>query len=160
MEVYQRQERWRDAIACLERLRRLEPGDVVVKLSLAELLLDLPACEAQAGSYSDGRNICRKIVHLAEGIENETPIHAALMFYKAKALRHLGLAVAARDTLTAALRRRKDRPGDLLCALRYERDLVYGELGQKSRARAEFEKLYAEAPDYEDVAERLPSVSG
>ncbi len=40
VEVYQRQRRWRDAIACLERLLRLEPEDVVVKLSLAELLLD------------------------------------------------------------------------------------------------------------------------
>ena len=27
--------------------------------------------------------------------------------------------------------------------------------GQHRRARSEFEKLYAEAPDYEDVAERL-----
>lgn len=40
VEVYQRQERWQDAIACLEKLWRLEPDDVVVKLSLAELLLD------------------------------------------------------------------------------------------------------------------------
>jgi len=40
VEAYQRQERWQDAIACLERLRRLEPDDVVVKLSLAELLGD------------------------------------------------------------------------------------------------------------------------
>jgi len=39
VEVYQRQERWEDATACLERLQRLEPDDVVVKLSLAELLL-------------------------------------------------------------------------------------------------------------------------
>ena len=46
-------------------------------------------------------------VRLTGSIENETPIHAALMLYKAKALRHLGLATAARDTLTAALRRKK-----------------------------------------------------
>ena len=39
VEVYQRQERWEDAIACLERLKQLEPDDVVVKLFLAELLL-------------------------------------------------------------------------------------------------------------------------
>ena len=35
------------------------------------------------------------------------------------------------------------------------RALVYKDMGQKSRARAEFEKLYAEAPDFEDVAEHL-----
>ena len=41
VEVYQRQGRWEDAIACLERLQRLESDDVVVKPSLAELLLDV-----------------------------------------------------------------------------------------------------------------------
>ena len=146
VEVCQRQERWQDAIACLERLRRLEPDDVVVKLSLAELLLD---------AHPGDKNVCQKVVRLVEGIANETPIHAALMLYKAKALRHLGLATAARDTLTAALRRKKARSDDLLRALRYERALAYEDLGQKSRARAEFEKLYAETPDFEDVAERL-----
>ncbi len=39
VEVYQRQERWEDAIACLERLRQLELDDVVVRLSLS--LLDI-----------------------------------------------------------------------------------------------------------------------
>ena len=54
-----------------------------------------------------------------------------------------------------AQRRKKGRSDDLLRALRYERALAYKDLGQKSRARAEFEKLYAETPDFEDVAERL-----
>jgi len=55
VEVYQRQERWEDAIACLARLQRLEPDNVVVKLSLAELLLD-----ARPGV----KNVCRKVVQL------------------------------------------------------------------------------------------------
>lgn len=146
VEVYQRLKRWPDAMACLERLRRLEPDDVVVKVSLAELLL-----ENKAG----GTNACRRIVRLAEGIENESATHAALMLYKGKALRGLNLPTAARDTLTAALRRKKDRPDALLQALRYERALAYEDLGQRSRARAEFGKIYAEAPDYEDVENRL-----
>ncbi|MEJ5301147.1 MAG: DUF4236 domain-containing protein [Thermodesulforhabdaceae bacterium] len=146
VEVYQRQERWEDAIACLERLRRLEPDDVVVKLSLAELLLD-----ARPGD----KNVCRKIVRLTEGIENESPVHTALLLYKARALRGLGLLDAARETLMGALRRRKGRSEELLRALRYERALVYEELGQRRRARSELEKLYAEDPDYEDVAARL-----
>jgi len=40
-------------------------------------------------------------------------------------------------------------------ALRYERALVYEEMGQRKRARKEFEKLYADDPDYGDVAARL-----
>jgi len=57
--------------------------------------------------------------------------------------------------LTSTLRRKKGRSEDLLRALRYERALVYEGLGQRRRARRALEKLYAESPDYEDVAERL-----
>jgi len=146
VEVYQRQKRWQDAIACLERLRRLEPSDVVVKLSLAELLMD---------AHPDERETCRTVIRLAEGIENVTLVHATLLLYKARALVGLGLYEAARDVLTQALRRKKDRSDELLRALRYERVRVYEELGQRKRARSELEKLYAESPDYEDVALRL-----
>ncbi len=146
VEVYQLQERWDAAIECLQRLRRLEPDDVVVKLSLAELLMD---------AYPNDRETCRKVIRLAEGIENETPVHATLLLYKARALYGLGLYEAARDVLTQTLRRKKDRSDELLLALRYERVRVYEELGQRKRARSELEKLYAESPDYEDVALRL-----
>lgn len=145
VEVYQLQERSEEAIACLERLRRLEPADVVVKLSLAELLL----------LARPGAKIFRRVVRLAEGVTNEMPVHAALLLYKARALRGLGLPVAARDTLTAALRRKRDRPEELLRALRYERALVYEDLGSHRRSHGELEKLYADAPDYKDVAARL-----
>jgi len=180
VEVYQRQERWEDAIACLERLQRLEPDDVVVKLSLAELLWDLSACDAQAGARPgdktnrqesrfgraegtpEGRepgtasvNVCREVVRLAEGIENETPVHTALLLYKARALRGLGLLDAARETLTGAQRRRKGRSEELRQALRYERARVFEALGRKAQARRDLERLYAEAPDYANVADRL-----
>jgi len=38
VEVYQRQERWEDAIASMERLQRLEPNDVLVEPAFADLL--------------------------------------------------------------------------------------------------------------------------
>ncbi|MFW6107771.1 MAG: DUF4236 domain-containing protein [bacterium] len=145
-EVYQRQERWKDAVRCLERLQQLEPNDVVVTLSLAELL-----CEARP----EDRETARQIVSMTAALENETPIHTALLLYKAKALRALGLLDAARDALTYALRRKKDRSAELRRALRYERACIYEESGRSSRARSEFEKLFAQAPDYEDVAGRL-----
>ncbi|RLB39473.1 MAG: DUF4236 domain-containing protein, partial [Deltaproteobacteria bacterium] len=146
VEIYQRQKRRKDAVECLNKLLRLEPDDVVVKLSLAELLMEI---------RPDYPNACRRVVRLAEGVKNESEIHAALLLYKAKALRKLGLLDAARDVLTKALRRKKNRSNELLHALRYERALVYETLGQQKRARSELEKLYAEVPDYEDVAERL-----
>jgi len=146
VEIYQRQERWEDAIECLNRLRRMEPEDVVIKLSLAEVLME---------SKSGDKDINKKVIKLAEGVENETEVHAALLLYKAKALRNLKLFVAARDVLTKAMRRKKDRSTELLHALRYERAFIYGDLGQQKRSRNELEKIYSEAPDYEDVAIKL-----
>jgi tetratricopeptide (TPR) repeat protein len=145
-EAYQLLRRPDDAEACLRALMRSEPGDVVVRLSLAEILLDRGGGSEQA---------CQETVRLTKNIRNETPIHTVLLLYKARALRGLGLHTAARDTLTGALRRTKDRDPEILHAVRYERALVYEDLGHHGRARKDFERLYAEAPGYEDVAERL-----
>ncbi len=146
VETYQLQKKWDHAIEVLERLRRLEPDDVVIKLSLAEILLD---------RAPDDTMRCEKIVRLAKDVRNQSDLHAALLLYKAKALRGLGLSEAARDLLTKTLRRRAGRAAELLHALRYERALLYEAMGQKKRARSDFEKIYAEDPDYEDVRERL-----
>ncbi len=146
VEIYQLQERWNEAMQCLRQLLRLEPGDILVRLSLAELLFDSSSGDSAA---------CKKVVELAENVENESALHAALLLYKARALRNLGLDTAARDVLSAILRRTKERPDELLRAARYERALAYEALGQRSRARTEFEKIYAEQPGYEDVAARL-----
>jgi hypothetical protein len=146
VETYQRKRRWQDAMSCLERLRRLSPDDVVVKLSLAELVLEADPKD---------KDTCQKVVRLARGVRNDSPVHAALLLYKARALRRLELHTAARDVLTKTLRRTKDRSEELLRALRYERALVYEELGQKKRSRAELEKIYAQDPEFEDVAKRL-----
>jgi len=129
----------------LRKLQKSHPDDPVVTLSLCELLVE------ESGS----RQACREVVELTKIIENESEIHAALLLWKGKALRLLGLPTAARDTLTAAFRRKKDRSDALLHAIQYERILAYEALGANSRAREELEKLYAAAPDYEDVAERL-----
>ena len=131
VEIYQRQKKWKDALDCLNKLRRLEPDDMVVRLSFIELLMEL---------QPNDLSVFRRVVHMTEGVENESEIHAALLLYKAKALRRLNLKEAARDVLTRAIRRKKDRSNDLLRALRYERALVYEDLGQHKRARSELEK--------------------
>jgi len=143
-EVYQRLGNRDKAITSLKRLRRLEPDYIVVKLSLAEVLVE----------GGDSKSF-QAVVKLSKDIENSSPLNTALLLYKARALKGLGLFDAARDALTPLLRRKKDRPEDLLLAIRYERALVYEALGQKTRARKDLEKIYAEAPNYEDVAKRL-----
>jgi len=146
VEAYQRQGKVKEALECLKQLRRETPDDVVVNLSMAELVHE---------ARPNDKRLARQIVELAGDVKNESSVHAALMLYKARALRTLGLHTAAREVLTAALRKKKGRSEELLRALRYERACLYADLGQAARARSEFEKLYAEDPGYEDVAERL-----
>lgn len=151
VEAYQMAENWDKAYACLRRLRKLEPRDRVILLSLVELLW-----QANYGN----EETCRHVVRLTKAIDNETPVDTALLLYKARALNGLNMPTAARDILTKTLRRRKDRSENLLRTLRYERALTYTSLGQAKRARSDLEKIYAEDPDFEDVAERMGLTKG
>lgn len=144
VEVYQLQGRSADAVIRLDQLLDLDRSDAVVLLSFAELALDDPHPEQ-----------VRRIAELSASVENETPIHTALLLYRARALASLGLPDAAIDVLTSALRRRKDRPDELLRQVRYERALLYESQRRQAQARREFERIYAEDPGFEDVAERL-----
>jgi tetratricopeptide (TPR) repeat protein len=146
VEVYQRLKKFNEAISCLERLQSTAPDDPVIKISLAELLLD---------AYPDDKAACQKIVRFTQNISNESEVHATLLLYKAKALNILKLSTAARDTLTTALRRKKNRSTELLCHIRYERALTYKLLNRKKSYTNELEKLYSQCPDFEDVAQRL-----
>lgn len=144
-EAHQGLGEWREAVRALHKLHEKDPHDPVVLLSLTELLVE------EVGD----KRACQQVVKLTKDVDNQSELHAAILLWKGKTLRLLGLPTAARDTLTAAFRRKKDRDDELLRAIQYERALVYEALGRKSRARQELEKLYAEAPDYEDVAARL-----
>lgn len=144
-EAHQNRGRFKEAVHVLKQLYRHNPDDVVVRLSIAELLVE----------EFPSKGNCKTIVHMADDVDNASEIHGALLLYKAKALRKLGLPSAARDVLTKTLRRKKNRSDELLRALRYERALAYDDLGWKKRRRKALEKLYADAPDYEDVAARL-----
>lgn len=146
VEVYQHTGNLPGAIACLKRLWALDSSDLLVKLSLVELYME---------THADDKATCSEVVKMTTDVKNESSLHAALILYRAKALRHLGLNDAAREVLTKTIAGSKRYPPELRHALSYERARAYEELGQAARARKEFEKLYAEAPGYEDVAARL-----
>ena len=145
-EAYQRIERFDQATRCLYELQREDPDDVVVRLSLAEILMQ---------QYPSDGAVKREVVRLSKDVENMSPVHAALLLYKARALRGLGMNDAARATVTEALKGEAHHSDELKKALRYERAQVYEGLGWKKRCRSTLEQLYAMDPDYEDVAERL-----
>ncbi|ADN02172.1 DUF4236 domain-containing protein [Spirochaeta thermophila] len=146
VEALQEQGKHEEALEVLARLQGERPTDPVVSLSLVELLWDV---DRGKGAQID------RILSLTEEVGNETPVHACLLLYRARALRARGLPRLAARVLTRALARRKDRPPELLRALRYERALAFEEADLPARARADLEALYAEDPRYEDVARRL-----
>ena len=139
------------ALELAESLHGSAPDEVLVGVSLAELLLETsPEDDAAA----------RRVVSLTDGLENASPVHAAARLLRARALRQLGLASAARDLCTQTLRRTRDRSRELLLALRYERALAYTDLGHPKRARSDLERIAAIDADYEDVTSRLSRESG
>jgi tetratricopeptide (TPR) repeat protein len=155
-----------DEAAAMRHVRALQerlPDDPVVRLSLAELLVG----ELMKPMTADPRHplrvrlgarqqtACEEAVALAADVENASEVHAALLLHGAIALAALGLHTAARDRLTAVLRRRKDRSDELLREARFLRALVYEAMGRSSRARADLERIYAEAPRFPGVAARL-----
>ena len=123
----------------------IDPTDPVVLLSFTELALDTP----------DDRALMDRVVRDTADVENETPVDTAILLYRGRALAALGLPDAAIDVFTLANRRRKDRPEGLLLQVRYDRAVLYQEMGQRARARSEFGRIYAADPGFEDVAERL-----
>ena len=131
-EVHQLRGELREAIADLERLRRTDPACPAVRLSLAELLLELAPNDPSSA---------RRVVALSEGVENESEVHAGLLLFRGRALRTLGEFLPAREALTAALRRTRDRSPAMLREARAERAKVYEALGQHARARADRERL-------------------
>ncbi len=133
-----------DALPHLESLLRLQPNDPVALASLADIALE-----------GDDPKRWQQVVTLTADIANDTAIHTAVLLYRALALVKLGMDHAALDVFTATLRRRSGRPEALLRDLRYQRALVYERTGRKAQARREFERVYAEDPAFEDVAQRL-----
>jgi tetratricopeptide (TPR) repeat protein len=146
VEALQRLERWDEAIKHLRLLHEAHPHDALVKLSYVELVFE---------ARPENQEVCKRIAEMTADVDNESVVHAALLYYKARAMRALGLNVAARDALTDALRRKMGRPEELILALRYERAQVYESLGRKSQARKEYERIYSADPGYEDAAQRL-----
>lgn len=133
------------AMAHLERLLILDASDPVVVLSFVEIALDTP----------DDRRMMERVLALSAQTGNETPVDTAILLYRARALAALGLDNAAIEVLTLAGRRRKDRPDALLHQIRHDRAALYAKAGRPAQARREFERLFAEAPDFPGLATRL-----
>lgn len=146
VEIYQHQEKWQQAIDCLQELIQISPYDLFVRLSYVEILIQV---------WPDNKEANDNVLKLTQGYNNDSATHAALLLYRAYALKNLGLLSAALDLLSSTIRKTKERPQELILALRYERAVVFDLLNDKTRAKKEYELIYAENPSYEDVSVKL-----
>jgi tetratricopeptide (TPR) repeat protein len=144
VELYQKQRRVREAIALLEEVEALA-GEPVLTLSLCEL-------------YTS-RHLWDNLIERAKGTEPDDDLTLETVIFYGRALYEKGLAEAAIAIFNKALRRRSGRNPVLLHEAVYWRALIYQEQGKLRQANSEFQKLFAAAPDFRDVAARLADFS-
>lgn len=143
-EAYQQSGRTDEAIGLAQQLHEANPSDPAIRLSLVDLLFDDRDYEA--------------IVELTSDARNEDDLTLALVYMRGAALSALGLHTAALDAFKEALAKTAKRDPALLATVRYDRALTYEQVGQKARAKADYERLYAADPGYRDVRDRLAAL--
>jgi tetratricopeptide (TPR) repeat protein len=143
-ELYQKQNRLEEAIGVLEEVEEIA-GEPVVTLSLCELY-------AHRGLW-DG------VIDRAKGyvVADDVTLETAILY--GRALQEKGMHDAAIAVFTDALRSKKNRSPQLLNEGRYWRAISYEITGKRSQANKEFQKLYAQTPDFRDVAQRAARLS-
>jgi len=149
VEIAQEQGRVADLHAHLDRLLQIAPDDPVVLLSYAEAHLP------EGGADGVPPAVLDRIVTQSANLQNETAIDTALLLYRGRSLAAQGLLEAAIQTLTLAARRRKDRPERLIHQIRFDRAELNDRAGRLAQGRREFERLYADAPNFEGLRARL-----
>jgi tetratricopeptide (TPR) repeat protein len=143
-ELYQKQDRLEEAIGVLEEVEEIA-GEPALTLSLCELY-------AHRGLW-DG------VVERAGGcvVSDDVTLETAILH--GRALQEKGMHEAAAAVLTDALRSKKNRSPQLLNEARYWRAVSYENTGRRSQANREFQRLYAQAPGFRDVAQRAVSAT-
>ena len=140
VELYQEQGRVEEAVGLLEELEELS-GEPALTLSLCELY-------AERGLW-DG------VVERAKDVQASDDVTLETRIYYGRAMQAKGLDEAAVAVFTNALRKKKNRRPHLLREAAYHRAVSYQNLGKTSQANREFQKIYAEDPDFRDVAQRV-----
>jgi tetratricopeptide (TPR) repeat protein len=146
VKATQRLKRSQETASYLELARQTYPDDVLVKVVTAELLLEKATAD---------RNVCAEVVRLSEGTKLDSPLHAGLLLYRARAMRHLGMLSQTNDLLAAVVNHARELPLPLLLGLQYERALTFEQLGNRDAAVEQLKEIHRRAPTFKDVAIRL-----
>jgi tetratricopeptide (TPR) repeat protein len=95
------------------------------------------------------------VVEVAAPAQDVDDANLATIHLRAKALLELDDRIAGFEMYRLALARQAGRSPELLKAIRYDRALAYEQTGQSTKARADFERLFALDPTYLDLKARL-----
>ncbi len=142
VECYQTRGRLEEAIGLLQQVIAVSP-DKALTVSLCELL-------SLQSEWAE-------LIELAAGTTNADDIDLQILIYYASALTNSGRDDAALTVYREALKSTK-RDRELLHWARYNRAAAYLRQGQRTRAKADFARLYAEDPHYADVAAQLAAL--
>jgi tetratricopeptide (TPR) repeat protein len=146
VEAYQHQDKYQLALQTLTEIWNSNPSDKVILLSLTDLV---------ANSLSCTNEELKEIAELTSDVENQEPIDANILYLRAYVLYRLGLKDAAIKLMGAVARKKKDRPRELLLCAKYMRGQMYEEIGETKKANKDYQEVYAEDPQFEDVAAKL-----
>jgi tetratricopeptide (TPR) repeat protein len=144
-ELQQSQGHSAQALETLQQLISTKPdaeADPVMLAAYGELAIEVNDAQAQ-----------KRFLKLAAALGNDTPVHTVVMYYRAQTLVKQGLHTAALEVLSPALRRSKDRSSELLLNIRHLRAKVYEALGRKAQARADWERIFAQDPDFNGLSD-------
>ena len=145
-EVYQLDGRLDEAIGLVQQLDTVTPDDPVIRLSLCDLLVadqDYDgALETSASAVNDGD----------VGVAT---LHAT----RRRPVRSGPAGCGGRGVHSRVSPREPVATQTCSRAVRYDRALAYLAAGQKSKARADFEKIVAADPGYLDVQDRLAGLT-
>ncbi|NDJ52734.1 MAG: DUF4236 domain-containing protein [Chloroflexi bacterium] len=144
-ELLQEAEDTDGAIHVLEQFTTQMPDARLLQLSLAEIYY-------HAGRYDA---LFDFVADQAGGLENEDNVSLEMMYYWARALTEAEFYDAAKDVYIRAIRKEKDRDPDLRNLLQYARADMFERWGKRADARRYFEKLFAQAPGFLDVVDRV-----
>lgn len=115
-------------------------GERLVQLSLGELYFENHDFEGCIGTLTD--------------MENIDEIGTVALLYTGLSFKEMGLYDAAVETLRKALRRKKNRSQEVLLTCRFELAEVLELKGDYKKAKTEYEKILAEAPQFRNAFER------
>ncbi len=141
-EIYQDAGRINEAIKILKKSDLID--DRLVKLSLGELYYE-------NGEYEN-------CIDTLQGIDNVDELGTVALLYLAFSFRELDLYDSAVETLRRALRRKKDRSEELLLTCRFELAETFTAMGEKRKAKVEYEKVAAVDSKFRDALQKARKI--